>query len=806
MTGLNRTQRARRVTIAVAATALFSALCVHPTSATATPRSFGDSVVISGRGSGHGDGLSQWGAFGYATKYGWDWTQILSHYYGGTSRDTVDPATIVRINLTALADATATTVIQSAGLLSTNADGGLGRFTAVVARETGPATYRVYGRSDQVMCPADTSPAALDLPTSGWHLLNAAFASASLGARLVASAPSVDPALASAGDNPGVCQPDGSVKHYRGSIEIVNGTDGENRTVNAAPLDQYLRGVVPQESIASWGDSGAGKGANALRAQAVAARTYVLTETRATYAQSCDTPDCQNFNGAARRAWATATVDMIEDPRTDAAVTATSGVVLRNSAGGLAFTQFSASSGGYTSGRNFPPVEDLGDAVSANSAHQWTATVPRTTIEAAFVGIGQLLSIDVVERNGLGEWGGRVKTVRVRGTAGSVTVSGEAFRSALRLKSAWFNVPAGCAEGLRAAPSIPKPSGFHPMTPVRIVDTRQGMGGSALEPGCVLAVHVAGTAGVPANAVAVAVNVTAVGTKSAGFLSAFPCDQGIPDTSSLNARVEAPVANLATVSIDKRGDICVFTQPGTDLLLDLLGWFDAGGTGFSARTPIRIADSRSGFGLPVGPVAAGSTVRLDLVAVAGVVAGSSAVVLNVTATRTQSAGFLTVFPCAAPVPSTSNVNTLAGRDVANEAMVGLGADRSVCVFSNQPTDLVVDLLGVFGAGPTFLVTPPTRLLDSRLGAPLAAGEVRAVNIGADARSVAVNLTSTRSAGAGFVTAFPCGAPVPNTSNLNVAAGRDTANQALLGVGTGDDICITSTVTTDIIVDLQGRFS
>jgi hypothetical protein len=60
--------------------------------------------------------------------------------------------------------------------------------------------------------------------------------------------------------------------------------------------------------------------------------------------------------------------------------------------------------------------------------------------------------------------------------------------------------------------------------------------------------------------------------------------------------------------------------------------------------------------------------------------------------------------------------------------------------------------------------------------------------------------------AGFVTAYPCGASVPNTSNLNVAPGRDTANQVLLRVGTQSSICLVSNVKTDIIVDLQGRFS
>ena len=239
--------------------------------AAAAPTSFGANVTITGRGSGHGDGLSQWGALGYAVTYDWDWTQILDHYYGDTTRSAVDGNQIVRVNLIALEGTTSTTVVQEGAQLATNA--GAGRFSAVVALETAPRTYRVYGRSDRMDCAASATQAMLDAPTSGWQLLNPAFASVSTGARLEVTAPAVDGATTAVSTLPGVCRPDGGVRHYRGSIEIVNGTADENRTVNAVPLEQYLRGVVPQESIPSWGDYGGGKGINALRAQAVAART-----------------------------------------------------------------------------------------------------------------------------------------------------------------------------------------------------------------------------------------------------------------------------------------------------------------------------------------------------------------------------------------------------------------------------------------------------------------------------------------------------------------------------------------------------
>lgn len=770
------------------------------------PQSFGPNVTIVGRGYGHGDGLSQWGALGYAVTYNWDWTQILDHYYGGTARTTTDTVQLVRVDLLALDDKPSTAVVQQDAQLATNADAGVGRYSAVVALETSPHTYRVYGRKDVMDCAASATQATLDAPTSGWALLNPGFASTSTGNRLQVSAPNVDVATTAVAMLPGVCRPDGTVRHYRGSIEIVNGTADENRTVNAVQLDQYIRGVVPQESIASWGDLGGGKGMNALRAQAVAARTYVMTERRASYAQSCDTAQCQMYIGAGTRASVTAGVQPVEDPRSDAAVADTAGVVLAHADGSLAYTQFGAASGGYTSGANFQAVEDVGDSYGGNSAHAWSVTKPRSEIEAAFPTVGQLLSIDVIERNGLGEWGGRAKKVRIRGTSGSTTVTGDEFRWALGLKSSWISIPSGCDAGPTTTAPAARQAGFHPLEPTRIVDTRQGLGGSTLEKNCVLAVHVAGVAGVPTTASAVALNITAAGTAAPGFLTAYPCDQGQPRASSVNARTEAPVANLAIVPVDSRGDVCIFTDPGTDVIVDVSGWFGNGGDGFASIGPSRIVDSREGLGSPAAPIGAGGVLTVDLAATKQITGRATAVVLNVTATGSTKNGFLTVYPCGGSVPTASNVNAVVGRDVANEVLSAASSANLVCIYSDQPTHVIVDLLGAFGSGDMFTPVAPTRILDSRGAAPLMPGETRVVPVPAGAMSVAVNLTSTSSTEAGFVTAYPCGAAVPNTSNLNVAPGRDTANQVLLRVGTQSSICLVSNVKTDIIVDLQGRFS
>ena len=117
-----------------------------------------------------------------------------------------------------------------------------------------------------------------------------------------------------------ICNAGGSGENrtYRGTITQVWG-DGALRTVNTVSVEQYLRSVVPRESPASWHQE-------ALRSQAVAARSYALAERRWTWADTCSSDSCQVYYGFAGNA---GVFTSFEDPRTDAAIVATRGVVRR---------------------------------------------------------------------------------------------------------------------------------------------------------------------------------------------------------------------------------------------------------------------------------------------------------------------------------------------------------------------------------------------------------------------------------------------------------------------------------------------
>ena len=224
----------------------------------------------------------------------------------------------------------------------------------------------------------------------------------------------------------------GSSRQYRGFLKAASPSTGsaDRDTVNSIKVENYLKGVVPLEMPASWRP-------NAVRAQAVAARTYAAYEMqhpRAGHYQICDTASCQVYGGY------TAEHDL-----SNAAVDATSRVIL-TSKGTPAFTQFGSSSGGWTSANQFsylPAKADPYDGWSGNPVHDWSLKVDVARIEKAWPGVGNLKSIKVVTRDGNGQWKGRVGSMRLVGTkagkATSISVSGDTFRSALGLRSTWFS-------------------------------------------------------------------------------------------------------------------------------------------------------------------------------------------------------------------------------------------------------------------------------------------------------------------------------------------------------------------------------
>jgi SpoIID/LytB domain protein len=415
------------VALAVTAAALAAPLGGAGTPAAAQERV----IVVEGRGWGHGRGMSQHGALGYAVDHGWTWQQILAHYYSNTTEGSIPLDAMVTTRLTAVAGQD-TIVWRPGGLLHTDATGdALAPAWRVRPVEGGYAVDRGENCAGPWVEAAVVPAAAVRVFAPDPH---------------------------AGGDYRqllGVCQA-GGTRFYRGEIHAYRDGAGAHQTRNLVGMEQYLRGVVPRESPAGWASAGGGRGVNALAAQAVAARSYARAENRDPgRAMTCDTQACQVYSGAFWLPNGATEAQAMEDPRTDAAIAMTAGVI-RLLGGAPARTEYSSSSGGWTAGGTFPAVQDHGDAVSGNRVHTWREEVRVSAIEAAWPQIGRFGSVEVLARNGLSHWGGRVTQLRLHGTAGSITITGNEFRSRLApvgacmpvpnrapqacVKSDWFNV------------------------------------------------------------------------------------------------------------------------------------------------------------------------------------------------------------------------------------------------------------------------------------------------------------------------------------------------------------------------------
>jgi hypothetical protein len=330
--------------------------------------------------------------------------------------------------------------------------------------------------------------------------------------------------------------------------------------------------------------------------------------------------------------------------------------------------------------------------------------------------------------------------------------------------------------------------------PVRVADTR--VQGGPLAAGTSRAIDVVTATGHPAGAVAaVSFNLTATGTTGPGFLTAWPCDQPRPEASNVNfAGGEPGVPNHVIVPIAADGTVCVYSGvSASDVVVDLDGWF-APVAGLVPETPHRALDTRLG---------AGATTDVK-VAVAP--AGAAAAVVNLTAASgSGAAGFVTAYPCGATAPTASNLNFTAGQTVADAAVVPVAPDGSLCLHTNTPTNLAVDISGYVTAN--FVPTGPTRVLDTRASnGPVAAARVTVAPAGAAAGAILTVTAAGGSTRPGYVTVHAADVPAPVTSNVNFAAGQVVPNAAVVRPDGNGVVQLTATTPVDLVVDVDGYFT
>jgi hypothetical protein len=338
-------------------------------------------------------------------------------------------------------------------------------------------------------------------------------------------------------------------------------------------------------------------------------------------------------------------------------------------------------------------------------------------------------------------------------------------------------------------------SEYQPIAPQRVLDTR--VLGTRLGAGDVREVDL--SLYVPAGTRAVAVNLTSVAPSTSGFLTGYACGTDRPGVSSANFTASTDRGALAVLPVSGQGKLCVFTSSAADLIVDIQGAFVADAARFTPVTPQRLLDTRNTGRAPVSQVS--------------VPTGADAVSLNLTVTGSTVPGFLTAYPCGGDTPVVSNVNFGSGETIAGAAYVPVGAGGTVCLFSNTPVDVIVDLTGTFSASGGLAFTPatPTRVYDTRSAvggwSPIqGSGQTSDVRVApADAVAVTGTLTIVTPARDAFLTAFGCGA-IPNTSNVNAPRGGVLANSVTVVLAAQGRLCIRALAASHVVFDTTGWWS
>ncbi len=388
--------------------------------------------------------------------------------------------------------------------------------------------------------------------------------------------------------------------------------------------------------------------------------------------------------------------------------------------------------------------------------------------------------------------------------------------------------PAATVQGgaAQAASSISN-GAFTSLPPTRLLDTRTN--GETLGPNGSLNLNVIGGS-VPANADAVALNVTVTNTTADSFLTVYPAGEPRPLVSNLNWAPGETVPDLVIVPVGSGGEVTFYNDQGrTDVVVDMEGYFapEPSNTtvgSYVPLTPSRIVDTRTGSGEPysgdtMGP---GGGLDIQVTGKGGVpTSGVSAVLMNVTVTDTTAPSFLTAYPQGESQPLASNLNWLGGETVANRVVVPVNPTTGqITVYNDQGnTDVVVDVDGYFTNGGTppanaglFSTITPVRVLDTRTtgqtlgpGGSLTQQMAGVDGIGTQATSVVTNVTVTDTTAPSYLTVYP-GPTRPLASDVNWLAGQTVPNLTVATLSSsGATSAYNDQGNTDVVIDAFGYF-
>lgn len=357
---------------------------------------------------------------------------------------------------------------------------------------------------------------------------------------------------------------------------------------------------------------------------------------------------------------------------------------------------------------------------------------------------------------------------------------------------------------------------FQAVSPFRFADSRMGRTIGRLPAGKQIRIAVAGKQGIPSDATAISANFTIAGPDGPGYFSAYDCAGSEPNVSTSNYQQWEDVPNQAIIPLNN-GDMCLYSVHGAHLIIDVNGYMSPGAElEFVPVDPRRMYDSRGQQ--PLAPnevrrirVAGGSSPAPE---------GAAAVALNITAPSPRENGWIRAFPCDTNEPESSSLNPRFVTDRANSAIVPISPSGDICVRSSTTTDVIIDITGWFSEGDhlEFVPVQSLRIADTRSTHPdlhphqsaqmIHPGEVLEIKVAGArgvtdfAKAATVNLVAAAATQPGWLRVVPCGLG-SSVSNVNYPAGAPYANGTNVKLSSKGSICITSSATTHVVIDLTG---
>jgi len=377
-------------------------------------------------------------------------------------------------------------------------------------------------------------------------------------------------------------------------------------------------------------------------------------------------------------------------------------------------------------------------------------------------------------------------------------------------------------------------------SPRRIVDSRNPSGDTddeveerfgALPGGTTRTIPVAGRVGLTGEVSNVVLSVAAVAPSANGYFTVFPCGTSKPLASSMNFTKGVTLANTVITKLGvggvNAGKVCVYSNVTTNVVIDVSGSLTS--EAFAALpSPKRIVDSRNPAGDTddeqqerFGALPGGTTRTIPVTGRVGLAGDVENVVLTVAAVAPGANGFFTLYPCGTTRPLASSMNFTKGTTLANTVITKLSAAGTVCVYSNVTTDVVIDVSGSLPPAAFAALPSPQRIVDSRNPAgdtddeqqerfgALVGGATRTipvagrVGLAGDVENVVLSVAAVAPGANGFFTLYPCGTAKPLASSMNFTKGTTLANTVITKLSAAGTVCVYTSATTNIVIDVSG---